>query len=125
MLGRLLSTTTPRLFRAAPSRAVRSVPRTADAAGAAPALAPAIAKAGRPECAGIDLGAGAFVEMVGSVAELWHTLSVRLPVLLRRGVRLVVIDSIAALFRTEFEHTEGVARAAALSKPSARDTACR
>eukprot|EP00041_Stephanoeca_diplocostata_P023035 m.559263 g.559263 ORF g.559263 m.559263 type:complete len:187 (+) comp22204_c0_seq6:777-1337(+) len=65
---------------------------------------------------GFDPGSNIYVEHCGSVAELWTLIEKKLLLYLRRGVRLVVIDSIAALFRVEFDHEMGVARAAELKR---------
>ncbi|DAZ93650.1 TPA: hypothetical protein N0F65_009055 [Lagenidium giganteum] len=49
---------------------------------------------------------GIYIEQVYEVVELLELLQTRLPLLLEKhGVRLVVIDSIAALFRLESTHT--------------------
>ncbi|XP_064602712.1 DNA repair protein XRCC3-like isoform X2 [Liolophura sinensis] len=53
-----------------------------------------------------------FVEHVADVDGLHHCISRKLPVLLSRGaVKLVIIDSVAALFRCEFEAGQMVHRA--------------
>ena len=62
----------------------------------------------RPEARGVDLGGNVYVEHAGTVPELRHIISARIPVLLRRGVSLVVIDSVAALFRVDFGADEVV-----------------
>ena len=51
-----------------------------------------------------DVGSGIYVEHAGTLDALWHVVSHRIPLLLsqRSNVRLVVIDSIAALFRAEY-----------------------
>ena len=44
-----------------------------------------------------------FVEEVFTVEELWHLVNLRLPTLLaRENIRLIVVDSIAAGFRSDF-----------------------
>uniref|UniRef100_UPI00358FA311 DNA repair protein XRCC3-like isoform X1 n=1 Tax=Myxine glutinosa TaxID=7769 RepID=UPI00358FA311 len=51
----------------------------------------------------IPFGNQVYVEHVADVDSLWRCITHRLPLLIaRRSVRLVVIDSVAALFRCEF-----------------------
>ncbi|XP_048456211.1 DNA repair protein XRCC3 isoform X1 [Rhincodon typus] len=65
----------------------------------------------------IKFGNNIFIEHVADVESLNHCISKRLPVLLSRGlVRLVVIDSIAALFRCEFGISDSIAKAKCLQK---------
>lgn len=63
-----------------------------------------------------DVGGNIYVEHCGSVAELWTLIEKKTLLYLRRGVRLIVIDSIAALFRAEFDHDMSIARAAELKR---------
>ncbi|XP_069772622.1 DNA repair protein XRCC3 isoform X2 [Narcine bancroftii] len=65
----------------------------------------------------IKFGNSIFIEHVADVESFNHCLSKRLPILLSRGlIRLVVIDSIAALFRCEFGATDSIAKAKCLQK---------
>ena len=53
----------------------------------------------------------AYVEHSSSVADLLNIIEKRVILMLNRGVRLVVLDSIAALFRVEFGVGDSVQRA--------------
>ncbi|XP_060684460.1 DNA repair protein XRCC3 isoform X1 [Hemiscyllium ocellatum] len=65
----------------------------------------------------IKFGNNIFIEHVADVESLNHCISKRLPILLSRGlIRLVVIDSIAALFRCEFGVSDSIAKAKYLQK---------
>ncbi|XP_032803690.1 DNA repair protein XRCC3 isoform X1 [Petromyzon marinus] len=65
----------------------------------------------------ISFGENIYIEHAADVASLYTCITRRLPVLLSRGVvRLIVVDSIAALFRSEFSVHEAVARAQQLRK---------
>ncbi|XP_061415000.1 DNA repair protein XRCC3 [Lethenteron reissneri] len=65
----------------------------------------------------ISFGENIYIEHAADVASLYTCITRRLPVLLSRGVvRLIIVDSIAALFRSEFSVHEAVARAQQLRK---------
>ncbi|XP_078418567.1 DNA repair protein XRCC3 [Cetorhinus maximus] len=65
----------------------------------------------------IKFGNNIFIEHVADVDSLNHCISKRLPILLSRGlIRLVVIDSVAALFRCEFGASDSIAKAKCLQK---------
>ena len=54
-------------------------------------------------------------------ADLWHCIDQRVPMLLNRGrIKLIVLDSIAALFRCEYSVRETVKRAKQLTSFGAR-----
>ena len=56
-----------------------------------------------------------YVEHADTIEQLQHVVGERVPYLMRHAnVRVVVIDSIAALFRVEYAHDQGRARAAAI-----------
>jgi len=58
-----------------------------------------------------------FVERAESLSDQEHCLSTRIPVLLQRSnVKLVVLDSIASLFRSEFESDEYLNRSRSISQ---------
>ena len=58
-----------------------------------------------------------FIEHASDLDDLWALVSDRLPLLLKQGdVKLLVIDSIAALFRVEFDQNELAKRAQMLAK---------
>ncbi|KAJ8045800.1 DNA repair protein XRCC3 [Holothuria leucospilota] len=63
------------------------------------------------------LGEKIFVEHVAEKDQLEHCISHRIPILLEKGlVKLIVIDSVAALFRSEFEAHEAFQRAKSLQR---------
>ncbi|XP_043930439.1 DNA repair protein XRCC3 isoform X1 [Protopterus annectens] len=65
----------------------------------------------------INFGDSIFIEHAADVEALDECIAKRIPILLLRGlVRLVVIDSIAALFRCEFEAKSSFAKAKHLQK---------
>ncbi|XP_072125997.1 DNA repair protein XRCC3 [Mobula birostris] len=65
----------------------------------------------------IKFGNNIFIEHVADVESFNHCLSKRLPILLSRGlIRLVVIDSIAALFRCEFGASNSITKARCLQE---------
>ncbi|XP_072346150.1 DNA repair protein XRCC3 isoform X1 [Scyliorhinus torazame] len=65
----------------------------------------------------IKFGNNIFIEHVADVESLNCCISKRLPILLSRGlIRLVVIDSVAALFRCEFGASDSIAKAKCLQK---------
>ena len=61
----------------------------------------------------VDMGANVFVESARSYDELWRLLTTTVPALMAsRPLRLIVIDSIAGIFRNEYDwNTETVTRA--------------
>ncbi|XP_078090135.1 DNA repair protein XRCC3 isoform X2 [Mustelus asterias] len=68
----------------------------------------------------IKFGNNIFIEHVADVESLNHCIGKRLPILLSRGlIRLVVIDSVAALFRCEFGASDSIAKAKCLQKVGA------
>ncbi|XP_067895112.1 DNA repair protein XRCC3 [Heterodontus francisci] len=65
----------------------------------------------------INFGNNIFIEHIADVESLNHCISKRLPILLSRGlIGLVVIDSVAALFRCEFGANDSIAKAKCLQK---------
>lgn len=65
----------------------------------------------------IKFGNNIFIEHVADVESFNHCLSKRIPILLSRGlIRLVVIDSIAALVRCEFGAADSIVKAKCLQK---------
>lgn len=69
-----------------------------------------------PSMQGMDLGSNIYVEHASTVDDLLRIVSQRVPLLLRQGVRLVIIDSVAALFRVEFDRENSAKRATFLFK---------
>ncbi|XP_071511762.1 DNA repair protein XRCC3-like [Diadema antillarum] len=68
----------------------------------------------------LALGDHIYVEHVAEKDQLWHCLEKRLPLLLSRGmVKLAVVDSLAAIFRSEFELRDTVKRARELQRVGA------
>lgn len=69
----------------------------------------------------IDFGSGVFVEHAAELDDLDRCVCERLPVLLgRHNVKLIVIDSIAAVFRAEFSVSESRERAKRLNAVGGR-----
>ncbi|XP_059163747.1 DNA repair protein XRCC3-like isoform X2 [Physella acuta] len=67
-----------------------------------------------PSC---NLGDNIFIEHVADFETLEFCVNKKLPTLLKRGlVQLIVIDSVAALFRCHYDHTQTVERAKHLTK---------
>ncbi|XP_071834707.1 DNA repair protein XRCC3-like isoform X1 [Apostichopus japonicus] len=65
----------------------------------------------------LALGENIYVEHVAEKEQLEHCINHRIPILLERGlVKLLVVDSVAALFRSEFELSEAFQRAKSLQK---------
>eukprot|EP00037_Helgoeca_nana_P008828 m.78096 g.78096 ORF g.78096 m.78096 type:complete len:302 (+) comp19170_c0_seq2:542-1447(+) len=69
-----------------------------------------------PEMGDTRVSDKVYVEHCGTVAGLLTLLTQRVPVMVRQGVRLVIIDSIAALFRGEYGRDDAIARADELFK---------
>ncbi|XP_041468263.1 DNA repair protein XRCC3-like [Lytechinus variegatus] len=68
----------------------------------------------------LAVGDRIYVEHVAEKDQLWHCLEKRLPLLLSRGmVKLAVVDSLAAIFRSEFELRDTVKRARELQRVGA------
>ncbi|XP_069680718.1 DNA repair protein XRCC3 [Periplaneta americana] len=60
----------------------------------------------------INFGDNVFVEHIGDVENLKQCLCVRLPqLLMQRNIRLIVVDSIAGLFRADYEPGDAIIRA--------------
>eukprot|EP00128_Syssomonas_multiformis_P018273 Colp12_sorted_trinity150504_noHs@24688 len=74
-----------------------------------------------PAFLGLALADNIFVEHVGSVEEYWEVIDNKLPILLRsHAVRLLVLDSIAGMVRSEYETERMAERAAVLFKIGAK-----
>eukprot|EP00036_Acanthoecidae_sp_10tr_P019492 CAMPEP_0206298260 /NCGR_PEP_ID=MMETSP0106_2-20121207/6598_1 /ASSEMBLY_ACC=CAM_ASM_000206 /TAXON_ID=81532 /ORGANISM="Acanthoeca-like sp., Strain 10tr" /LENGTH=333 /DNA_ID=CAMNT_0053728955 /DNA_START=44 /DNA_END=1045 /DNA_ORIENTATION=+ len=71
-----------------------------------------------PALAASAVGDRVYVEHCGTVAGLLSLLAHKVPVMVKHGVRLVVVDSIAALFRGEYGRDDSIARADDLFKIS-------
>eukprot|EP01119_Soliformovum_irregulare_P014634 TRINITY_DN4010_c0_g1_i4.p1 TRINITY_DN4010_c0_g1~~TRINITY_DN4010_c0_g1_i4.p1 ORF type:complete len:326 (-),score=55.44 TRINITY_DN4010_c0_g1_i4:1208-2185(-) len=72
-----------------------------------------------PSMSKTSLMSGVYIEKVESIDLLYHLLENRLPEFLRKEhIRVVIIDSIAALFRHEYTHSESAQRAKVLWKHS-------
>eukprot|EP00057_Strongylocentrotus_purpuratus_P033203 XP_790563.2 PREDICTED: DNA repair protein XRCC3 [Strongylocentrotus purpuratus] len=76
-------------------------------------IGPALAKQ-------LAVGDHIYVEHAAEKDQLWHCLEKRLPLLLSRGmVKLAVVDSLAAIFRSEFELRDTIRRARELQRVGA------
>ncbi|XP_072045995.1 DNA repair protein XRCC3-like [Amphiura filiformis] len=65
----------------------------------------------------LAVGDHIFVEHVSEMDQLWYCIDQRLPLLIAKGlVKLIVIDSLAALFRSEFDSGEMFSRAKQLQR---------
>ena len=71
-----------------------------------------------PELQGYSFGSGICIETTGDLETFWDFLINKLPILLLRcpSLSLIVIDSLAALFRVEYSPTQSAQRAQALWK---------
>ncbi|XP_071962405.1 DNA repair protein XRCC3-like [Antedon mediterranea] len=69
-------------------------------------------KVGSEMASKLKLGDHIYVEHISESDQLWHCITKRIPILLSRGlIKLVVIDSIAAIFRCEYDSNEVAQRA--------------
>ncbi|XP_033096535.1 DNA repair protein XRCC3-like isoform X2 [Anneissia japonica] len=69
-------------------------------------------KIGSEMASKLKLGDHIYVEHISEMDQLWHCITQRIPILLTRGlVKLVVIDSLAAIFRCEYDSHEIAQRA--------------
>ncbi|XP_038077515.1 DNA repair protein XRCC3-like [Patiria miniata] len=73
------------------------------------------------ECRQLKLGDNIFIEHLSEIDQLVHCIQYRIPLLLKQSqVKLIVVDSVAALFRCEFSPGEAAKRAKRLQSLGAQ-----